>query len=235
MLSFSIAHALFSPSGALERGWIPKGNLNDPMINEACHREDSGEYKCELKSGQLDSNIRGSLEYIYSVQNMTNNSDAQAVLKLHGTDLSNAASPIISNFFDQNRRNGVTCDFGGIAVLIERNKTISDQEYNDDMFYTVVNEGPETWKLAIAGFGIALLAGLIGFVAAMRYNPGFNRRVRSTALFLPLTKSSNSLLRSSLALPALGSEYEELVKGLDDDDGGFPRSASTASAGPLAW
>ena len=147
MLSFSIAHALFSPSGALERGWIPKGNLNDPMINEACHREDSGEYKCELKSGQLDSNIRGSLEYIYSVQNMTNNSDAQAILKLHGTDLSNAASPIISNFFDQNRRNGVTCDFGGIAVLIERNKTISDQEYNDDMFYTVVNEGPETWKL----------------------------------------------------------------------------------------
>ena len=226
------------PVGALERGWIPKGNLNDPMINEACHREDSGEYKCVLKSGQLDSKIRSALGYIYNLQNTTKSDDAQAVLKLQGTDLFNAASPIVSDFFDQNRRSGVTCDFGGITVLIERNKTISDVDYNDDIFYTVVNEGPATWKLVSAGVGIALLAGLIGFVGAMRYNPGFNRRVRSTALFMPLTKSSNSLIRSSLNLPTLGSEYEELVKGLDDDDDDYrniPRSHSTASTGPLSW
>jgi len=204
------------------------------MINNACHREDSGSYKCVLKNGQLDSNIRGALGYIYDQQNLTGTPDVKAMMKLDGKDLTKAASPVIEDFFEKNRRNGVTCDFGGIAMLIEQNKTISDEDYNDDQFYTVVNEGPAMWKLVTAGVGIALLAGLTGFIAAMRYNPGFNRRVRSTALFLPITKSHNSLIRSSLNLPDLGAEYEELVKG-GDNYGTIPRNQSSGSAGPLSF
>jgi hypothetical protein len=75
----------------------------------------------------------------------------------------------------------------------------------------------------VSGIGIACLAGLGGFVTAMRFNPRFNERVRKSTLFLPLTKSNNNFLRSSLALPELGNEYEELVK-------------STGSQGaPLSW
>ena len=210
---------------ALDRGWIPKGNLDSDMINEACHREDTGEYKCVLKKGQLDSSIQGALGYIYSVQNKTDDPDAKAMFKLKGSKLYSAAGDVITDFFDKYRRLGVTCDFGGIAMLLERNKTISDEDYDDDIYYTVVNEGPETWKLVVAGVVIAFIAGMSGFVAAMRYNPGFNRRVRSTALFLPLTKSSNSLIRSSLALPELGDEYDELIKG----------DERSASAGPMSF
>jgi hypothetical protein len=54
---------------------------------------------------------------------------------------------------------------------------------------------------------------MIGFVVAMRFDPRFNEKVRKSTLFLPLTKSNNNFLRSSLALPQLGNEYEELVKG----------------------
>jgi hypothetical protein len=68
------------------------------------------------------------------------------------------------------------------------------------------------WILIAAGAVIALVAGLCGFVAAMRFNPGFNQRVRSSALFVPITRSNNNFLRSSLALPALGQDYEELIK-----------------------
>jgi hypothetical protein len=69
--------------------------------------------------------------------------------------------------------------------------------------------------LVLGGIGIATFAGVIGFVMAMRFNPRFNEKVRKSTLFLPLTKSSNNFLRSSLALPELGNEYEELVKGSD--------------------
>jgi hypothetical protein len=74
----------------------------------------------------------------------------------------------------------------------------------------------------LSGVGIACLAGICGFVMAMRFNPRFNERVRKSTMFLPLTKSSNNFLRSSLALPELGNEYEELVK-------------SSSQGGPLSW
>jgi hypothetical protein len=79
------------------------------------------------------------------------------------------------------------------------------------------------WILVVAGIVIASTAGLCGFILAMRFNPRFNEKVRKSTLFLPLTKSNNNFLRSSLALPELGNEYEELVKD------------SERSGGPLAW
>ena len=34
---------------ALERGWIPKGNLGEDKILNACHADDSGLFRCILK------------------------------------------------------------------------------------------------------------------------------------------------------------------------------------------
>ena len=78
------------------------------------------------------------------------------------------------------------------------------------------------WVLVVVGVAIASAAGLCGFILAMRCNPRFNEKVRKSSLFLPLTKSNNNFLRSSLALPGLGNEYEELVK-------------NTERSAPLSW
>ena len=80
------------------------------------------------------------------------------------------------------------------------------------------------WILVVGGFVIASAAGLFGFILAMRFNPRFNEKVRKSTLFLPLVKSNNSFLRSSLALPELGNEYEELVK-----------NSEKSRSGPLSW
>jgi hypothetical protein len=91
----------------------------------------------------------------------------------------------------------------------------------------------QTWMLIAGGIAIALVAGMCGFVTAMRRNPRFNQRVRSTALFLPITKSHNTFLRSSLALPALGNEYDELVKGVDSSR--YSSTGLDSSRGPLSF
>jgi hypothetical protein len=166
-----------------------------------------------LKKNQLEKNIKTALLHIFQVQNTTETPEAKALLNLTGSALDEAAQIAISNFFDSNRLNGATCDFGGIAMLsLEQNVTFSKNESEyDDFFYTeVVTTGPPLWVLFFYGLTIALVGGVLGFVVAMRTNPTFNRRVRSNPLFMPITRSSNSLLRSSLALPELGSEYEEL-------------------------
>jgi hypothetical protein len=74
----------------------------------------------------------------------------------------------------------------------------------------------QLWELIVGGVAIGMLAALFGFVVAMRTSPSFNQRVRSTAMFVPLTNTHNKYLRKSLALPTLGDEYDELVR--DDDN-----------------
>ena len=130
---------------ALDRGWIPKDNLRDPKSYDACHREDVGDYKCVIKKGQLDKNIIGSLTYIFDETNTTNTPDAQAMLQLSGSDLNSAAQTVISDYFETTRMVGTTCDFGGIAMLTESNRTITDDDdvqFEDDSYYTIINEGP---------------------------------------------------------------------------------------------
>ena len=85
---------------ALDRGWIPKDNLRDPKLYDACHREDDGDYKCVIKKGQLDKNIINALAYIFEVKNMTSTKDAQDMMNLSGSDLYNAAQTVIGDFFD---------------------------------------------------------------------------------------------------------------------------------------
>ena len=56
----------------------------------------------------------------------------------------------------------------------------------------------------------SVVAGMTGFVCAMRSNPDFNRTIRHTAAFRPLTGSRSQLIRSSLALPQLSQNYDEI-------------------------
>lgn len=194
---------------ALERGWIPKGSLSDDSVTNACIREDSGTaFKCVLKKGQIDSGIRTALRFAFNAEGVINSLEAQQILNLTGSELYDAAEPIVEQFFDAYRHQGVTCDFGGVAMLAERNVTLSDQEvsWNDEVYVT---RGPSTWKLVLAGTGIAVVAALVGFISAMRCNKGFNRRVRSSGFFQPIARTKSKVIRSSLNLPEL--DYDEIV------------------------
>lgn len=208
---------------ALERGWIPKGNLNSPQIRNACVREESGSsYKCILKRGQIDQSIKGAAAYVLNAQNLTDSQEAKQILSLSGDKLHDAAEKVLSDYFDEYRLEGATCDFGGIALLIERNVTLTaeDMQGFDSDFYHVYNngeQGPVWWILALAAIAIALIAGLCGFIVAMRYNGQFNRFVRESTVFRPITKSRSKVIRSSLNLPDLGN-YEELSKLIGDRD-----------------
>lgn len=73
------------------------------------------------------------------------------MLKLTGSDLEAAAQGVITDFFAEYRHTGVTCDFGGIAMLVEQNRTITDDDssgYDDDSYYTIVNKGPPVSRFA---------------------------------------------------------------------------------------
>lgn len=214
------------PLAALDRGWIPNYNLNDDRVKYACAREDKGEFKCILKRGQLEKTIKTAVLFILEQEGQMNNTEATSILNLTGPNLDTAAGPLIESYFDQYRHTGITCDFGGIAMLVEQNRTITNEDplaYQYDEYIRYVQRGPPLWVLIVAGIAIAIIAGLAGFVVAMRRNPTFNRRVRSNPLFMSMARSSGDLLRSSLNIPALGEEYEEIIKDSD------------SRRGPLSW
>ena len=59
--------------------------------------------------------------------------------------MTNAAQSVITDYFESTRMAGTTCDFGGIAMLTESNRTITDDDnvqFDDDSYYTIINEGP---------------------------------------------------------------------------------------------
>jgi hypothetical protein len=200
---------------ALDRGWIPRGNLNDDRIKNACAREDEGAFKCVLKRGQIDKPVREAVKFCLGAEGLSDSPQAAEILNKTGQDFQDAAANVLTDYFEKHRMEGVTCDFGGIAMLIELNRTLSDDDslgIDDDEYYTryIIKEGPTKWMLAIGGVGVGLLGVVLGFIIAMRRSPRFNQRVRSTAFLQPLVRSQNSLIRSSLALPELGRDYEEI-------------------------
>lgn len=97
-------------------------------------------------------------------------------------------------------------------MLVEENRTITDDDYlgwDDDEYLPetrIVYKGPSAWQLAlIISFGI-LIGSFVGFVIGMHTNKRFNRYVSQSTLFRPISRSTNKLVRSSLALDALVSE-----------------------------
>jgi len=195
---------------ALERGWIPKGNLNEDKIANACRVEDAGLYRCTLKKHIPDQAILGAVHYINKVTNGTE--ESLAVETLTGKDLRHGAGPLIDTFFQKGRGSGVTCDFGGIGVLVLENTTIADDDDNvdgggfgtgdDDEYYTtvVVKEGLPIWAIVVLCVAGTFIGSIVGFMVAMRTNKKFNKKVRQSKFFNN-TIGKNDIVRKSLALP----------------------------------
>jgi hypothetical protein len=191
---------------ALDRGWIPRGNLNDDRFVNACHKEDLGEFKCYVTRGAPEDTIRGVLKWVLE----TGEGKSSAYLdSLSEDELRQEADEVLNEFWQENHLNGVTCDFGGVAFLVEQNRTITDDDtVMDDDEYMIIERG--LGPLALAGVIVlcALVGGVVGFVVAMRASKGFNRRVRKSVLFQPLNRST--MIRKSLKLDTINEDYEEI-------------------------
>lgn len=133
---------------------------------------------------------------------------------MQGADLHAAADEMIRDYFDQNKLAGCTCDFGGIAMLVEEDAHIDDDDFVDwDVAYfgRGVKPGPNWWQMGlIIAFGV-LFGTAAGFVIGMRYNKGFNRYVSQSSLGRRVTRSSNDLLKSALSISDLaGLDLDEM-------------------------
>ena len=204
---------------AVKRGWIPQGNFNDPKIQDACRSEDSNAYKCYLKHGLPDTSVLKAIDYILTQKNDTATAYEQSVIDMKGEELTDAANGMIADYFDENKVAGVTCDFGGVAMLVEENKTVTDENFVDwDVaYFGVVQTGPNWWQLTlIIVFGIIFGTG-IGFTIGMRFNKKFNKMVRQSSFGRRMTMSSNDMLKNTLSLTDFGGLD---LDGLEDDYGG---------------
>jgi hypothetical protein len=203
---------------ALERGWIPKGSLNDLRITNACHNEDLGEFRCVIKHGQLESSIKGGLKYCLE----TEGKDSGYIETLSGSELVDTGSEIFNEFWAAHRAIGATCDFGGVAQLVELNRTITDDDksysYDDDEYF-IVYRGPNYWIIGLAIFIALVVGSMVGFVVAMRVSKKFNKRVRESTFFAPLTKSKNPRVRSSLLLDQMADDYVGLNDAFAEAEG----------------
>jgi hypothetical protein len=192
---------------AVKRGWIPKGvDLLNTATVTACDKEDKGDFTCVLKSGQLERNIKNACLYILNYENATE-AEVDKVGNLTGTALQNTANILIGVAFRQYRHVGVTCDFGGIAMLVEGNKTIPPTAERDKDYYTIIANSYTPLTLILTAVAVACLSGMVGFLAALRFSPKFRERVRSSATFLPLV--DNPIVRSISSINWHG--YEEVV------------------------
>jgi len=217
---------------AVKRGWIPEGNFNDPKIQNACRSEDELAYKCYLKRDMPDAAVLKAVHYILKQKNETATPFEKSVMDMTGQKLDDAANNMIADYFDENKVAGVTCDFGGIAMLVEENKTITDEDFVDwDMAYfgQVVNTGPNWWQLALIILGGIILGTGLGFVIGMRFNKKFNKYVRQSTFGRRMTLSNNDLLKNTLSLSNFGDlDLDEL-----DDDDGYGQYGSVDENKPL--
>jgi len=192
---------------ALERGWLPQGNFNDPAIQNACRNEDENAYMCYLKPDMPENNILKAVAYIVKQKNETATAFDKSVLNMTGDALNDAASDMIEEYFEANKVAGVTCDFGGIATLVEINKTVTDENFVDwDVAYfgDVQYKGPKMWQLVVIIVLGILIGSALGFVIGMRFNKKFNRFVRESSIGRRMTLSNNNMLKNTLSLTDFG-------------------------------
>lgn len=196
----------WSYMAALERGWIPKGNLNDPKIMNACRKEDNGEFRCVSKHQQLESSIKNGVNYCLQEEGK----NESYVEGLSGKALREEADRVFNEFWQKHRTLGATCDFGGVATLVELNQTITDDDWvagdDDEYFGRVVYVSTNVWAIVGTVIVASIIGGVIGFVVAMNVNKDFNRKVRKSRVFTSF--SSNSALRKSLAFDKF--DYDDL-------------------------
>ena len=177
---------------AIRRGWLPKEDVQE-AITKACDLEDSGDFTCMLKPGQLEKNIHKACLYILSYENATKQ-EVWKVGNMTGSQLEKVANEMIGKAFEKYRHIGATCDYGGIVMLVEGNRTVHESPNRGRDYYTII-EDDRPYKftkvtIILAVAGVALFGAFVGFIAAMRFNPGFRERVTSHATFLPIVEDS---------------------------------------------
>ena len=170
---------------ALERGWIPRGDLNDDRIINSCHREDLGEFVCEARRDAPADAVKNGIKYALGEEKK----DADYIDDLQGEPLYVEADEIFDEFWKSHRAIGATCDFGGTAMLSEENITHTDDYYSDD-YYNIEVKGLDTWKIVALVVIGTLVGSLTGFALAMKLSPRFSRRVRSSVMLRPVTHSA---------------------------------------------
>jgi len=201
----------WSYMAALDRGWIPKGNLMDDAIVSACHKEDQGAFLCIVQRSALEPTVKGTLQYCLEQDGRYD--EIEGVLELSGDELFDKADEVIGGFWSTHRSLGATCDFGGIATLVELNKTFTDESddwpypFDDDSY--IVYVGPKTWLIVCGAIAASLLGSIIGFVIAMRYSKGFNKKVRQSVFFQSIPLADSKAVRKSLNLID-GLDYESI-------------------------
>jgi len=187
---------------ALERGWIPKGNLKADVIVNACHKEDNGLYLCIAKRDQLETNIQDGINYALTSEGTVTSSDGKTsssivcdrgifvnetivlnfttVASMSGDELYAAADCAYNLYWSNHRGEGVTCDFGGTATLVQVNITYADDD-DDTTDETVVVDVAAAELAGLIGLG-ALLGAFMGFAIAMRCSKKFNTSVSKSTL-----------------------------------------------------
>lgn len=158
---------------ALERGWIPRGNLNSDDISNACIKEDEGLYTCVCKRDQLELTVKNTISYCIEADGgQTNQTDTY---DLSGDELYDRADQVFNDFWNEHRSEGATCDFGGVAALKEVNATYITA---DDYYYT---DGGDSkfglFKIVIICTVGIMIGSLAGFFVAMKMSKRFNTTV----------------------------------------------------------
>ena len=108
---------------ALRRGWVDLDNLDVDKVRDACIKEDTGQYKCVCKRGMLDKNVRDGCLYVYYSEHNDTEANVNRIKNLTGEDLAQEADILFTKYWAENRVLGATCDFGGVAQLMELNYT----------------------------------------------------------------------------------------------------------------
>jgi hypothetical protein len=211
---------------ALERGWIPKGDLNADKIQHACDAEDQGFFKCVLKRGIPDQNILRSIMFIVEEKNATGTlvGPEKHILDMSGKELQTTANNMIGQYFEDHRSVGMTCDFGGIAFLVEENRTITDDDsihFDDDEYQPeVVYRGPDSLMITLIVLVAVVVGSIGGFIIAMHANKKFNEKVKTSTMFRSISRSSNPMIRSSFALDSFNRPEGELATLVGNRGGG---------------
>jgi len=110
---------------SLQKGWLDPENTKDDDILDACAKEDKGEYKCALKDNVLEKDIRSGCKYILNVRGTKNY--VEFMNNLTGEALLQEANKLYSEYWENHRAEGATCDFGGTAELVQLNYTYVPQ------------------------------------------------------------------------------------------------------------
>jgi glucan 1,3-beta-glucosidase len=106
---------------AVQKGWIPSGNsLNTDEVTNACEKEDKGQYQCVAKRGQLRDNVIMQIKVCLSRDpTLGLGSNIALYEALDDEGLNKAADTVFKDFWAKYRLEGFTCDFGGVAQLME--------------------------------------------------------------------------------------------------------------------